>query len=355
MNTTRRGRRVRYVWVVAALSCLAVGSAAQPGTAEAPEWTQVATHPEASQQPTQTGRTLVDLAVVGDRLYAGYGDYAQNTGPIAVDPSDISGGVFTGAEALAPTHQIGVWRQLNGSLGTPNIDPLGDGADALDGQAGFETSDGSGSWTHTTVAPAYHVFDLAAGPSGSLWAVGSGSTASGGAAVAWQSTDGGATWTRKRVDNDTTTGSDRYYWVAAVDGAIYLQASYDGAPLRRFQGGAWSIVQPVSTQELCDTSRPNRVETFGGAIVCGDSGGIHTYTPATGTVTTAHLDGTVARDFFTTSTQIYALTAKGVYSSTDGRTWINVHTAPVGATSIAVSGGTYYVGTDDARILSAGG
>src|SRR5882757_8768424 len=51
-------------------------------------WELLGVHAQAAAQPTKTGNALITLCPWHSRLYVGYGDYQENTGPIDVTAWD---------------------------------------------------------------------------------------------------------------------------------------------------------------------------------------------------------------------------------------------------------------------------
>ncbi len=123
----RRGLRIRWrVLTTAMVAIVASAALVAPadGLAQADQFELVGTHPQASQQPTVRGRTLNFLKHWNGAIYAGYGDYGANTGPIAITPFALSTGQFAAQPAFsANTEELQVFRALNGNLYAPSIDP----------------------------------------------------------------------------------------------------------------------------------------------------------------------------------------------------------------------------------------
>src|SRR5689334_2349445 len=82
----------------------------------------VAVHPEVALQTTYYGDHIATLKPFNGRLYAGYGDYGANTGPIAVRAYDPTLGAFTDPMLSSATEAIYIYRNINGNLYAPNID-----------------------------------------------------------------------------------------------------------------------------------------------------------------------------------------------------------------------------------------
>jgi hypothetical protein len=310
----------------------------------------VGTSPQAAAQGTVRGRTIGDLGQDAGRFYVGYGDFDANTGPIDVTTFDPATGQFSANLITVPTEEINVYRKINGKVYAPMIDPRL----AWTANVGYATN-ASGAWTNQFKAPAIHVFDVASLNGSDLWFVGSaGATQPQTHAVAYRSTDGGATWAVASTDRSVTpNGYERYYWAAAIGGKLYLQAEHvnEGSPLRVFNGSTWST-SPVA--KPCGGTRAGNVEVFRNRIICmGSAGGITAFdgTTAVATKVTSFVhDLTVPGDGY-----IYALTQSGIYRSADGLTWTGLASSPAGARSIAVYNRAVYLGTTDATIVKLSG
>ena len=167
------------------------------GLAEDGGFELVGTHPQASQQsqqPTARGRTLHFLKHWNGAIYAGYGDYGFNTGPIAITPFALSTNQFAAQPAFwANTEELEVFRPLNGRLFAPSIDPV----DRIPPPDDYSETGPAGTWLGRDVVNAFHVFDMAERAGGELWMVGS----SGDNAVAWR-------W-RATARGDRPTGCQR--------------------------------------------------------------------------------------------------------------------------------------------------
>lgn len=325
--------------------------------ARAGVWEVLATHPQAAAQPTAVGRAIVDLELFGNALYAGFGDYDKNTGPIAINPYDLGDRRFRGVKLQAYTHQIGVWRTGRGTLVAPNIDPLGDvdNGRANDPNAGFDWIDGE-TWKHRAIGTGLHVFDWAAGD-GSTFAVGSAEIpGQGGGPVVWRRIGTGP-WNRSfGGDSDPRQNQDRYYWIAVVDGVPFVQARGTGrvAPMRRLDvaKNLWTVV-PAITDEFHPSGQPRHVQVCQGAIISLTGERLRVFTPYTGAPRrVASPDGSRFVDLYVDGAVLWVLTQNGVFRSTDlGRTFQRKAGAPVAANALAARTGEVFVGTTDSRLL----
>ena len=309
----------------------------------------LATSPIVAAQATGRGRTVHDLAVQDGLLYLGYGDYGANTGPMQVHTVDPATGAVSGSLLTIPSEEISVFRSIGGALYAPMIDPTL----AWTAKVGYATN-ASGSWENRFNAPAVHVFDVASLDGHDLWMVGSsGASDPEIAATAYRSTDGGTTWDKVATDTSIEpTGYERYYWVAPLNGKMYLQAASvtEGAPLRVFDGTSWSTVPGV---QPCANFDPQMVVTFKDQLVCGDGLGVRVFDGTTATTDTSI--GAV-RDFFVAADgYLYVLGQYGVARTADGAVWTPVSTAPAEATAVAVVGTTLYLGTASSQVLRVDG
>lgn len=316
------------------------------------EFTEVGVHPEANAQPTTVGKTLRDLAVKDGRLYAGYGDYGVNTGPIHINPFNLGTHTFEGSALSVPTEAISIYREVNGVLMAPMTDPKA----AFTDNTGYAERLPDGNWVNREHAPLIHVFDVATLDGNDLWMVGSsqeddGVTRRG--ATAYRSTDGDTTWQIAQTDanaNPATRESNRYYWIAELNGKLYMQAEgvTPAAPVRSFDGTSW---EEGTTDRVCGTSWPNRVEVFAGRIVCAiGSGSLRLFDGTTVEETSVPVGSTIW-DLFIDGSYLYAIGTSGIARTTDLQNWQWLGVRPVGGVSVAVAGDYLYVGTQTAQIL----
>jgi hypothetical protein len=140
-------------------------------------------------QRTAVGRVIATLQVFDGRLYAGYGDYTADTGPIEITPVDLATGRIGGSLLSFATEAIYGYRQIGDELFAADIDPRGTR------QGGFArgaSRDGA------------HVMDRSQGRSGVArlrrgddgWSRPLAVRSAGDSAVAWRSLD-----SRRHVDH----------------------------------------------------------------------------------------------------------------------------------------------------------
>lgn len=341
--------RIRAVLAAVAM-VIATLALPTSNASSAPVFTEFAAHPSIAAQP-ESGRSIKDLAVKGGKLYAGYGDYSGNTGPIDIATVDLETGV-TGVEGTAGTEEINTYRSYGGALYAPWIDTKG--------VSGFYSSDQGGTWASADTVDTEHVFDVAVLPNGVQVAVGSSNndarTAYQGA-TAWVSYDGGRTWRIEMTDltnakHPTETGYERYYWVAVIGGKAYMQARAVNAvygqpdfPIRVFDGSRWST---VSKSADCFSTEASGVEVFNGKVYC-DNGTVFSGKRATSS------GGQRATDFFQHAGVLYALDYDGFIRQLGPGGWVDV--TRIDATdrprSLAVTDSSFYVGDGYGRIYRA--
>lgn len=93
-------------------------------------WQLVGTHPDAVAQPTARGKVLRELHAFrfdGVRIYTGFGDYGENTGPIPITPWSVGNQRWEN-EGSQNTEEVDNFQEINGALFSPSIDPAWRGA-----------------------------------------------------------------------------------------------------------------------------------------------------------------------------------------------------------------------------------
>jgi hypothetical protein len=326
------------------------------------DFTYLATHPQAAVQSTAEGKILMALQAWSGKLYAGFGDYGTNTGPIAITPFDPTTNTFAAAPSVSDgTEQIALFRVLNGKIYAPSIDPHDASAPSYDAVG---TSDGkwvANPYTAATGLTIQHVFDMTTLSGSDLWIAGS----NGDDAVVYRSADGGSTWT-KSLDIAVSGNAERFYGIGSFGGKLYVQASQTDS--------ANTAVYPMeASSHVFDgtnwTKGPNlgsgyyfwHPEVFAGKMIylnnCACNGGgygtlygmtstgaVQVYSSAIGGVYDYTVDGST----------MYVLGTSGkVYSTVDLTNWYLQRTGPTNAHSLAVLNGQLYVGTGDSKIYEA--
>jgi hypothetical protein len=190
------------------------------------------THPDAAVQSTFTGKALAALTTFNGKIYAGFGDYDTNTGPIGIRAFDPVTNTFGARLLNSPTEAVYQFRQIGGKLYAPDIDPI-------PGSGGYAVGTASGAtetWDHRAPVAAVHVFDMA-GYGGSLWMSG----ADGINAAVWRSTDNGATWSVSlSVAPSGGYSFVRIYGMGVYNGKLYANVDAEAANSRVFDGTSWS-------------------------------------------------------------------------------------------------------------------
>jgi hypothetical protein len=335
LEPTSGGGRLAAAGLVLGLisAVLALVPASGAGAQTSGEFTLAAVHPAARTQPTELGQVLTELRVHDGTVWAGYGDYEANTGPIALSAFDPAAPAQGFQQAfLSDTEAIYNLREVNGQLVAPATDPRSSSDFAIDGP-----------WRDQQPFGATHVFDTVSLDGNDLWMVGSQNID----AVAWRSVDGGTSWTEAlRIAPRRGNDFARFYFTGVIDGSLVVQArDAMGGPHRSamgFDGVAWSE-RPTM---LLDDDRGWRTDAYGAGLVYHSSGharqGAARHYDGTAT-TTLHPD---AYDVEVTASHVWILTATGaVIRSSDLAAWDTVAQAPATARSLAVTGETLYVGT----------
>lgn len=163
-----------------------------------------------------SGRALNVLCLIDDAVFAGYGDYDTNTGPIHIESVPLADPLAAWTDHLTEnTEQIFVYRLLeDGRVFVPQADPRGLSI------GGYAERSLGGTWTeYSDRFTAQHAFGFAE-VGGSLFACGS----EAGNAVVWESTDGGATWS-EALRSATSDDFERFYMLVVVGAAIYVQSA----------------------------------------------------------------------------------------------------------------------------------
>ncbi|GAA4481008.1 hypothetical protein [Microbacterium panaciterrae] len=385
-----------------ALVLIACGALLAPSAAHADSAAPVlfATDAPAHDNTIRPKMPISDLAIVGDQLYAGYGDYGLNTGPTEIMSYALGTGTATDQFTLNG-EAVDHFRILDGALYAPDIDPKL----AWDANVGYATN-ASGSWRYVFGAPFEHVFDIAKIGS-TLFLSGQSLNpdkakygAANELAVIKKSTDGGATWTieKWRDSGSAAIGYDRYYQLTVAGDTLYAQATLDSGivqPVDTWRAGSWSTFAQGGGVSFTGQDVPGvlggtrfdsaKTAVFNGNIIqagsrfalSGSGYGVWVqaqnarpsgkyspaYVPMPGRVVDLYQDGGV----------LYALsqnssgTTSYVSSTTDGATWQTRATVtnplgepfahgtttiqnPVGSYSLAVNGSDAYIGTSESRI-----
>ena len=298
-------------------------------------YTQLATHPQATAQSSSFGKTLHKLEVQGDNIYAGYGDYGDNTGPIELNPFNIATKEFTGSLLQVSTEQISQIRSINDKLYAPTIDPHG----CYNCAAGFAVGP---PWSSVANVDALHIFDVATLTNNDLWMVGSADVA-GGSATLWHSTDDGANWQIAKAESGN--GANRYYWVATLNNKLYVQdGGFPGSPVRIFDGNSW-------TDGTTDQISPpdGRVVVFDNHIVSTQDG-LSAFDGNSVTKLNSYTESGDVQDMYVADGYLYVTNGTSLVRTADLVTWQNLGSVPDGTSSIAVVNDHVYIGDTNSSI-----
>lgn len=313
------------------------------------------THPQATAQSTSRGKTIHEIQVFNNKLYTGYGDYGANTGPVHMNPFDLSDDTFDGSQLSMPTEEVNQIREIGGKLYAPAIDPS---------NGCFICSSGYGvgePWEFVATIPGVvHVFDMATLNGTDLWAVGSGDTGDGIGSHVWRSTDGGDSWEVVLTEYIDGFESERYYWIAELNGKVYMQNYPYETTMRSFDGTSWSD-GPTETFASTDNYK---VEVFNDYIVA-VNGGLQLFDGETVTTLT-HAGGHelftyYTLDLYVEGEYLYMLSynyddnAHQLMRTTDLETWQELGQVPADATAIAADENHLYIGTSDSKLYRSTG
>lgn len=312
----------------------------------------LAVHPVAAAQPTPEGRRLNHLTVVGSKLYASYGDYSANTGPIAVAALDLADPDGFVTEITAQTEATGLFTVDGDTLYVPYTDPQGF-ADPDIGSYAVRTA---GSWTVVTVLPAepVHGFRVLAAD-GDLFLGGAGSTDDG-IALVWRKAAG--EWTPDLLAPEGASGFARVYEMAVLDGTLLAWLN-DGSTTAyaRPSGGPWAEVDTGSSSAVARAQPFDRDGTTV-AVARADDGLVSVHSlPADEAVraaTATDLTGASACDLAISldGEHLYLLNGRRIWRLGSTGAVVQQRTLMVPAISLAVDDTTAYLGTADATVYS---
>ncbi len=311
------------------------------------EVTAVAAHPQMVLETTAEAKTIKSLFPYNGRLYAGYGDYNNNTGPTAINYFD---GVkfLAEPELLADTEQVSLFRTINGKVYVPSIDPKV----SADFIVGTPTANGSLVWENRDVVSAIHVYDFATLNGSDIYMIG----AMGHDAVVWRSLDHGATFELLySVAPQVATDYARFYGAVVQNGKLYVQAYdlYNSPMLHRtskvFDGRTWNDGPNLGLFSHSKTfaGQSLRYHTF-------HTGSYARAISAFDGVNDARLAG-YFYDYAIDNDTLYGLNTNfDVVATKDLKTWTTVGSVPSVARSIGVLDGVLYVGGADSAIYRVG-
>ncbi len=355
-------RRLGYFSSIAVLllvNVLTIGLLVSPKQAEAAvnvSFSDLGTHPQAAAQSTSVGKTINKVQVFSNKVYAAYGDYLANTGPIAINPYNLNTNSFSGTETTVSTESLGNWKIINGKLYTTTLDATCSGSCP----SGYAVGDSSGAWQLKMPVNAEHVFDIETLTGTDIWLFG-GSTET---AIAWRSTDNGTNWVEMETSN-VNPGSDdseRYYWGANINGTMYMQAEALGqtAGVQSYDGASSST---GTSDRICrtgdDAQGPNPV-VFNDKVLC--SYFDHLYSFDGTDVDSSEVvfsdcdslaDVNVTGDYF--QVLCYKNGTVSLKRSADLETWQTITGLPATTSSFTIdaSANKMYVGTTNSKLYAA--
>jgi hypothetical protein len=205
-----------------------------------PSPTLLGTHPGAEEQATAWGRRLQDLEVFDGRVYAGYGDWGANTGPIPIDAWDVVLGEWANEGSL-DTESTWMVRRVGDRLVVPFIDPKGNSGDLA------VRSAGSATWTTLALgageAGTLHCFDAATLDGTDLWVVGA--VRPGRNAAVWRSPSGvGGDWVVADLVTSVSSQWMRLVGIAPLEGRLHVcgYAMTDGGAVTPLVGRSGDAV-----------------------------------------------------------------------------------------------------------------
>lgn len=342
---------------------LGVGATATPATAATPDvtYTKMPINPAINSQKTVAGKVISDLHLKDGQLYMGYGDYNSNTGPISITSMNTATKAFT-TPLSTPTEAINVYREINGKLYAPQIDPKL----AWNVNVGY-ASNTTGKWVTNNVTPFIHIYDVASTDSKDLWLSGSVADSTGkislGAGVK-RSTDGGKTWVTQRLFAYEGAGiaeTDRYYWMAAAAGKLFVKPAINAqADVEVFSNDEWTTI-PDPKNLVPGEVNAKRVQTLNNKVYIANGPRMTIIDAETETISSARLPLSYITDFTIDNGTFYASGYDGIARSQDGITWELVSNKfPAGmsgyeTSSIAVDStkGVFYLGGANASLYSA--
>lgn len=301
-------------------------------------FTYVGTHPQAAAQTTVQGKRIDRLTAFNNKLYIGYGDYTNNTGPIIINAYDPSVSAFTGSLASVPTEAIKNFREINGKLYAPTIDPIGG-----ESKGGYAVGE---PWSTKLPVDAIHMYDMCTFDGSDLWMFGGQDYA----ATAWRSTDNGVSWTI--MQTSTPSGGDfgRYYWGAVLNGSLYMQSdplnSATNAAVQIYDGTTWTTGTTTSI-----AGSDEQPVVFAGNIIT-KRNGLSAFDGTT--LTKVNSFTRSAEDLCVHGGYLYVLDYNSVISrTTDLITWETVCGAPSNATTIAILNDRIYIGSIDSKLYES--
>lgn len=329
-------KRLGIIGVVAfVLAALSVSPSAATLT-----WTTLGTHQDAAAQPSARGKTIHDLHQFENRLYVGYGDYGDNTGPIRHRPWNPSTNAWED-EGLQDTEEVNNYQTINGSLYSPSVDPAccGSPLELAANASDYAVLSGTRTWPDVDKFQSHHVFDMRAFGT-SIIASGSSDGCNVSCATVWKSDNGGTSWSQWFYDTTDATnqfGGHRCYDLASFGTRAWANCT---TGMKTYNGSSWVS---DSTQQYGHKESV----VFNSTLVAPVRGNLYSWNGTSESTlrSGSHKFTSVDR------TQLYVADTSGnVYVSTNLSSWTSVGTMPTSATSFAAVCGKLYYGTTASTI-----
>lgn len=355
------------VLVVAVVAVAGIGYFGYNGIrnyqARATVFQYVGQHPQAATETTDKAKVITALAGWNGKVYAGYGDWDRNTGPVSLTPFDTKVGQFTSTpEYVAGTEAIEDFKIVGNRLFALHVDPQG-GSDNAYSVA--DASSGATVWSRVAPGqlPITHVYGMAVGSNDNelfLAAQRDEGSASNEVAKVYRSTDGGATWSES-LSVPSRGGYNRMSFIGNYNGNIYVQRMSmtdfkgNGAESQAWvwNGSRWSSASTINAY------MPRKAEQFAGKLVMKNGSGNYLLAydgRKTSTVRGSVNDYVIAPDGY-----LYALgysyedgaSTQVVVRTKDLSSWENVTYSPGSGASITYLNKHLYIGTYDSKLYRA--
>lgn len=304
----------------------------------------VGIHPDAAAQQTDFGQRLSALAAFNGKIYAGYGDWGANTGPVRLCPFDPKTDAFGPSLLSSPTEAIDHFREIDGKLYAPDVDPL------RSDPGGYAMATGGAveTWMHTAPLDATHVFDIVKFD-GDLWMCGS----FGYDATVWRHTPETG-WVLSLSVPAGDGSLNRFYGLGVYDGKLYTSLHDYGhhgkVGSHVFDGQSWSrgpMLRPNGGMMTNANGFAGKLVYQGSYLGAMNQPPLNAFDGETATEATS--EG--IRDYKIVGDRFYALSITNLIRYTsDLVTWETLGAAPDGSKSLAVLDGRLYVGGDDGKL-----
>lgn len=327
-------------------------------------------HPDALTQETLIGQTLHTLESVDGKIYAGYGNFTADDGPVTLRSFDVGTGQWSDPLIEVNSEALYRFRVLGDSLFALTTDPR----ERSPGGYAFGPTDSSdpSAWSAVNDLEVIHFLDATSfgGNPDHLFLSGSGGPSAIFNSLIYESTDGGKSWTVARdvpVPEGSPEGSfTRFYGVADLNGSLYAQQiffnnGWTAHELHVFDGDNWST-QDVPTTEDGETTRFQDPEYFGDSVVVRDWHSGQVASPMFAfdgeSLTKLQVQDAPAVEFLDHAVddgRLFALTSEGsVVMTSDLQSWeVVVDDVPTNVRSLSVMGSDVFFGARDSSLLRA--